>query len=252
MMHAGLHAIARSLMTPARRRPPRTSHVVWERREDVPTRVGPVVAWSTGAGPIALLVHGWDADHTDMDAFVAPLVRAGRRVVAFDFPAHGESAGDSASLFDLGSALEDVATHLGPIDAIVAHSAGCAAAAIACQAGLRVRRAAFVAPPIRYEDFVRYSATMLGEDPDALVASFRELGYEIGDLDIRKNAVSVDGIPLLILHSRDDRVCDARNATAIAAVWKDATVDFVDGLGHTRILRDADVVRGIVAYVGTP
>jgi pimeloyl-ACP methyl ester carboxylesterase len=70
----------------------------------------------------------------------------------------------------------------------------------------------------------------------------------VGPLDIRKNAAGID-VPLLIVHSKDDRVCDSTNATKIAQVWNGARVTFVEGLGHTRILRDPDVVASVVDFV---
>jgi pimeloyl-ACP methyl ester carboxylesterase len=235
------------LMTPERRAP-RASDVAWDARVDVAARGGAIATWSAGRGPAVLLAHGWETDHADMDAFVAPLVAAGRRVTAFDLPAHGESAGDRASLLDLAAGLADTAAALGPLDAIVAHSVGCAASAIALANGLRVRKVAFVAPPLRYADFVRFYAERHGIAPEELAAAFAGLGIDITQLDIRTNAATLD-VPLLIVHSTDDRVCASSNATKIAAVWKKSSVELREGLGHARILRDPDVVARIVAFV---
>ena len=41
--------------------------------------------------PAVYLVHGWGGWRWQLDAFVAPLVEAGFRVVAFDAPSHGDS-----------------------------------------------------------------------------------------------------------------------------------------------------------------
>ena len=242
-----LQELARNLLRPARH-PQRPPADVWERFDSVPTRYGPVATWSAGSGPAVLLVHGWEGNHADMEAFVTPIVRASRRAVAFDLPAHGESAGEFASLWDLATALEDVAAWCDGADAIVAHSAGCAAASIALGRGLEARKVAFVAPPLRYEHFIRFAAQRQGLDGDRLVAAFDTLGYEIDRLDIRTNAASID-VPLLIVHSRDDRICAAENATKICDAWKNSTVEFVEGLGHTRILRDPAVVERIATYI---
>jgi pimeloyl-ACP methyl ester carboxylesterase len=83
--------IARALIAPVRR-VARPSAVVWDTTNRPAPNVGPIAMWSAGRGPCVVLVHGWEADHRDMDAFVAPLVAAGRRVVAFDLPAHGEAS----------------------------------------------------------------------------------------------------------------------------------------------------------------
>jgi pimeloyl-ACP methyl ester carboxylesterase len=239
--------VAQALLTPSRRAP-RPSAIVWDRRETVAAHYGPIATFTIGTGPTVVLVHGWEADHADMDAFVAPLLARGRRVVTFDLPAHGESSGERAALPDLVSALEDVIAAAGDVDAIVAHSVGCATTALALAAGTALRRVAFVAPPLRYAAFARYYAERHGVEGDAIVAALAEAGVDVAPLDIRKNAAAVN-VPLLIVHSRDDRVCDSTNATKIADVWENARVTFVDGLGHTRILRDPAVVASVVDFV---
>ncbi|MBD5634417.1 MAG: alpha/beta fold hydrolase [Candidatus Eremiobacteraeota bacterium] len=242
-----LHELARSLLAPTRR-VARPSDVLWDARETISTAYGPIAVWAKGTGPTVVLAHGWEADHLDMDAFVAPLVARGRRVVTFDLPAHGESSGEIATLPDLATALHGVADFAGGADAIVAHSVGCATTAIALAAGLQARRVAFVAPPLRYEAFVRFYAQQNGVDGDALVGVLAEMGLDVGPLDIRENAAGID-VPLLIVHSRDDRICDVRNAAKIAAVWRGSTVELLDGLRHVRILRDATVVSRVVEFL---
>jgi pimeloyl-ACP methyl ester carboxylesterase len=239
--------VARALLTPTRRAP-RPSTVAWDRRETIATRYGPIVTWTIGTGPAVVLVHGWEADHVDMDAFVAPLLARGRSVVTFDLPAHGESSGERAALPDLAGALEDVVASMGDVDAAIAHSVGCATTALALVAGASFRRVAFVSPPLRYAAFARFYAEQRGVEGDAIVAALAEAGVDVGPLDIRKNAADID-VPLLIVHSKDDRVCDSSNATKIADVWNNAQVTFVEGLGHTRILRDPDVVANVVDFV---
>ena len=54
--------------------------------------------WSWGEGPPVVLAHGWEGRGSQLGAFVAPLVAAGRRVVAFDAPAHGGSPGRTTNL----------------------------------------------------------------------------------------------------------------------------------------------------------
>ena len=43
-------------------------------------------------GPIVILAHGFAASRTMMEAFSLTLARAGYRIVALDFPGHGENA----------------------------------------------------------------------------------------------------------------------------------------------------------------
>src|SRR5258706_2547887 len=76
---------------------------------------GRIAAWAWGAGPTVLLVHGWNGAAAQLAPFVAPLVAAGYRVVAFDQPAHGRSRGRSATIVDMADALRAVADEVGPV-----------------------------------------------------------------------------------------------------------------------------------------
>ena len=51
-----------------------------------------VTTWGE-SGSAVLLMHGWGGARAQMTGFVNPLLSAGFRVIAYDQPAHGESAG---------------------------------------------------------------------------------------------------------------------------------------------------------------
>jgi pimeloyl-ACP methyl ester carboxylesterase len=246
-----LATVARAALTPVRY-PERPSNVEWDARDTVAGADGRIATWSKGAGPAVLLVHGWEGRHGDLDAFVAPLVASGHRVVALDLPAHGETSGTSATLLDWARAIGEVAAALGlePLAGIVAHSAGCPATALALQAGVRARRAVLIASPQRYEVFVRWFASEAGVEADDLIAALSDLGLDVRSLDVR-NIVANSSVPALILHSADDRVVDVRGAEEIAAVWPGSRFERLDGLGHSRILRDPGVVERVLAFIST-
>src|SRR3970040_3198587 len=93
-----------------------------------------------GLRPSALLAHGWGGRATQMRRFVPALVAAGYRVVAYDQPAHGLSEGRLTGLPDFADALAEVARHHGGVRAVIAHSLGGPAAAIALARGLALAR----------------------------------------------------------------------------------------------------------------
>src|SRR5262245_26835536 len=65
--------------------------------------------WGPAEAPAVLLVHGWGGHASQMRGFVAPLLAAGFRVVAYDQPAHGYSEGRLTGLPDFADALAAVA-----------------------------------------------------------------------------------------------------------------------------------------------
>jgi hypothetical protein len=56
-------------------------------------------------------------------------------------------------------------------------------------------------------------------------------------------------VPLLIFHDIADHKVPLRERDAILLAWRQATIVHTRGLGHHRIIRDPEVVRGAVAFV---
>lgn len=120
----------------------------------VPTRHGSIhlKTWepsgSHGASTTVVLIHGLFADLEAWAATALHLSRAGRRVVALDLPAHGESeaaVADFASLVESVGDAVDAATE-GPV-VLVGHSFGAAVTAhVLARPGLPVQAAVLLAP----------------------------------------------------------------------------------------------------------
>ena len=110
-----------------------------------------MVAEAWGEGPPIFLMHGWGGRRGDLRAFVKPLVSVGYRVVALDGPGHGESengpAGPGrATILEFSEALAILSAQEGPAHAVIAHSLGCMATAVAVRDGLVASRLVFLAP----------------------------------------------------------------------------------------------------------
>jgi pimeloyl-ACP methyl ester carboxylesterase len=217
-----------------------------------------VAAWSWGEGPPVLLVHGWGGYAAQLHPFVEPLVARGHQVIAFDAPGHGRSdastmGGRQTHLLEFARALRLVAAHAGRPHAVVAHSLGCTATALAIAGGLAPARAAFVAPMATPTVHAARFAQALGL-PAAVDARWRRqladrLGFRWEDLDTTCVPDSAPTPPLLVIHDQDDRETPWEDGQAIADRWPNATLHTTHGLGHRRILRDPDVTARVAAFV---
>jgi pimeloyl-ACP methyl ester carboxylesterase len=220
----------------------------WSETGTLQTPHGALAYWTAGAGPTIVLVHGWEGSHADLDAFVDPFVAVGYRVVSFDNYAHGESESETATLFDMADAVSAIGAHFGPLFAIVAHSVGGPATALALQAGLRAKRVALVSAPTRYEDFVRGFSAAVGIAPQLLLDAIAARGVDVENLVLPTIAKGMT-VPALLIHSADDRVTSVDGSEAVANVWPGARFVRVDGLGHNRILRDPATIAMIVDFI---
>jgi len=222
------------------------------RRTIVQVAGSPVTTWTWGHGPIVLLVHGWGGRGAQLAGFVEPLVAHGCSVVAFDAPGHGVSPASQSSIVAFVETIRAIDRALGPIEGVIAHSIGAAAAARALYEGLGAQAAVFIAPPA---DLILQSHTLLeslgfGRTARELMQARieRRFGVTWAALDVRGYAPAMS-TPLHIVHDRDDNEVPWQDGAIIAREWPAAALALTGGLGHRRILRDASVIRDVTTFV---
>jgi pimeloyl-ACP methyl ester carboxylesterase len=210
-----------------------------------------IQAWKWGAGPAILLVHGWEGRGSQLASFVEPLVAAGYSVVAFDAPGHGASSGNRSSLPHFAYAVRVVANTHAP-HAIIAHSLGCAATTLALREGLATQRLVFIAPPLHPSDYV----TRFGEILNISRPVLDRMRARIEERFLRKwSDYALDATartmttPLLVVHDRDDDDTYHEEGVALTEAWPGARMITTTGLGHRRILRDANVIDAATQFV---
>ncbi|HEV8694149.1 MAG TPA: alpha/beta fold hydrolase, partial [Lysobacter sp.] len=111
------------------------------------TRITTYVWGDPHTQPYVLFAHGWSSHGTRIAPWVPPLQAAGYAVVTFDQAAHGKSDGTQTTLPDFACHLLAVGHHFGPAAAVIGHSLGGAATAVALANGLEAERAVLIAPP---------------------------------------------------------------------------------------------------------
>jgi pimeloyl-ACP methyl ester carboxylesterase len=220
---------------------------------------------SWGAGPTVYLVHGWGGQRAHLAVFVKPLVAAGHRVIAFDLPSHNESdpgalAPGRTTIVECAEAVRAFVQTHGPAHAIVAHSLGAKAAALATAWGAPVERLVFLAPMAGFSLYLDLVTDRHGFGPRIRAGLHRRLDRRIGmplfDTDIAKVAARLDDPPpLLIVHDPDDPDSPHAASENIADVWPGASLVSTRGLGrlaHYRILRHRPAINAGVEFIARP
>lgn len=208
--------------------------------------------WTGGAGPRVLLAHGWDSHAAYWDPLARVLMAAGRQVVAFDMPAHGGATGRRTSVFGMARAIHAVARATGPFAAIVGHSAGGTAAALALREGLEVAGAALLATPALPATFMFPLAEALGLRHERGLSALAALGTVVGRDPFEADTVAAVGalrIPGLVVHDHDDARAPWRDGRAIAEAWRGARLLSTRGLGHSRVASDPRVVAEVARFL---
>ncbi|MEM1306669.1 MAG: alpha/beta hydrolase [Pseudomonadota bacterium] len=204
-----------------------------------------------------LCVHGWSGEAAFMAAFSGPLVQSGLRVVLFDHPAHGRSAGRRSSIIEMARATLAVADRFGPIDTVIAHSIGCFATLLALEGGPPLYRhhpfekLCLIAAPNHFSDVVHRFADHF-ELPPAARRCF-ERGVARASQRTLRELNSADflrelGVPTLLVHARDDACIPVADGMAIAGACPNAQLEVFDGLGHGRVLYAPPVIREVRSF----
>lgn len=216
------------------------------------TRIHVYVWGDPHARPYVLFAHGWSSHGTRIAPWVTPLRQAGYAVVAFDQAAHGKSGGTHTTLPDFTCHLMAVARHFGPAAAVIGHSLGGAATALALARGLIAERAVLIAPaadPLaaveRFSRFV-WLAGYLGR---RMFARFEQsMRFDASELQAHINAPLI-GRPALIVHDVEDREVPWSEGERYARYWHDSRLLSTQGLGHDRIAGDQGVITAALRFL---
>jgi pimeloyl-ACP methyl ester carboxylesterase len=211
-------------------------------------------AWSWGAGPAVVLVHGWEGRGSQLGALALGLAQAGFRAVAFDAPGHGGARSRLSSLPQIAAGIAAVAAAVGPVRAVVGHSFGGAAACWALARGLAVERLALLAPPFDLDPYIVQFGALLGASPatvNGLVGRI-ERRFTIDWQEVRRPALAgaarAPQTAVLVVHDRDDEETAWAEGAQVAATWPRGEIVTTEGLGHRRLLRAPEVVARVAAH----
>jgi pimeloyl-ACP methyl ester carboxylesterase len=246
--------VARAFMTPRAPRNPQHLKLTGGVTARIATSEGEVAVQYAGVGPPVLLLHGWEGQASDLQAFAAPLMTAGYSVLAPDLPGHGESDGALSSIPQAARALCGVAKFLRPLHGAIAHSVGSAVLVEALFAGLSVQRAVLISAPAHYEACARGFAAAAGlgaAETEAMLSLVRAAtGVDVREVSMPRRAPHLHQ-PALFIHSSDDPVVAIGDSLTSAAAWPGARHLRVKGLGHRRILADRGAVSAAVEFIAS-
>lgn len=211
-----------------------------------------LATWQWGEGPAIVLVHGWGSRGARLSSFVEPIVAAGCSAITFDAPGHGDSTGRLSSLPQFVESLFAVSAAHAPVRALVAHSMGGAAAALAIARGLSAERVVFLAPAAHPGNYSRLFAETLAISPavrEIMERRFeRKFGFRWNEFDVPSHVTSLT-MPLLVIHDQDDTDVAWSDGDSIARAWPGGQLVTTRGLGHRRIVHDPQVVSRAVSFL---
>ena len=218
-----------------------------------------VYSWGEGEETL-ILVHGWASRGTRLGHLAEPLNKKGYRVISFDMPAHGDSEGKTANLFDGSEIISQLCEKFSPVRAIIGHSFGGMALSNAIHRHkLKIERVVIIASPFTMDYIVesfRIFINITTKVCDTMIARIQKRFKESRDLDVFE--LSVDSfanelkMPFLVIHDREDRDVPYDQGEGYANSLPNVEFVTTTGLGHRRILRDPEIINKIVEFISAP
>ncbi len=230
------------------------------RTESWPFEDASLTVYSPAAAPhapVVLLVHGWGGHAAQMLPLAEAIASQGLRPVLFDMPAHGHSAGSGSTLPQFTRAIDYVSARLRQqgfkMRGLVAHSLGASAGAYVASRGLPIERLVLLAPPASPPEYTRLFAKVFGLSEATRAAMQHRIEAREGILmpQFEPQAVAPRiHVPTLVVHDRNDSINTFADGQAFAHAVRGAQLLATTGLGHRKILKDAQVLGRVAIFLG--
>jgi pimeloyl-ACP methyl ester carboxylesterase len=227
-------------------------------RGTITVRGREIVTYAWGHGPdTVLLVHGWRGRASQFGPIVRELRAEGYRVVAFDAPANGDSAGRRTDIRDYLAAIDELQRRHGMFRLIVGHSFGALAALTAVRGGTATGGVVAIAGMADARYLVDSFAIRVGLGAASADVLAREFTRRVlPDVELpyaRFDAVAdplPESVPLLVVHDRADReVAVGESLRLHEAHGARSRLVLTEGAGHSRVLGADATLDAVTAFV---
>ena len=208
-----------------------------------------IVVYQYGDSPKkVLLVHGWSGRGTQMAVMAKQLLENGYSVLSFDAPGHGKAPGKRSMMPFFYKAIEFLDDRYGPFTASIGHSlGGMALLKAANKASFEKIIVVGTANSISHitNEFARNMH--MNDKVATKIKAYFDRRYRT-DLDALSGAVSAAQVPIptLVIHDVHDVDVSVTCAYEIHSSLPYGELLITEGLGHRKILGDAQVIKKIL------
>lgn len=211
------------------------------------------------SGKLHLVVHGWGSRIDYMQGLIRGLRQAGATVVGLDLPGHGGSTGRRLTVPLAVEAIDAAWRQFGPFDAVIGHSFGgfvSAMSAAGPEDWTRRRtpgKLVLIGSPVAAEHvFSQFSGHMgfTRKVTQALDEEVRRVaGKPIAFFSAGRMLAEKPDLPVLVLHAEDDKEVAARAAHLYAGAGPHVRLEWLNGLGHRRIVNSQQTIEAITKFL---
>ena len=212
-----------------------------------------IYSWGEEGKPVALFVHGWAGRATQFHNFFPVFLSAGYRVIAFDGPAHGKSEGSRTNILEFEAAIKKIIEKFGKPIGVIAHSFGGVAMLMTIANGLSIRKLINIGTPSIGDKIIQTFLKAVngnratGEQfKTYMVKKYNRTFDEFSGQHFLPQLKSLD---LLLIHDENDKDVSIEHAERVIELYPRARLLRTRGLGHTRILKDEEVIKASLKFI---
>lgn len=203
-----------------------------------------------------LICHGFDSNSYKFERYIEPLLQQGFEVFAFDAPGHGVSTGKTITALLYRDMILKANTDYGPFHAIMAHSFGGIAAALAIETLKlsHLQRLVLIAPATEttrsLNDFCRYLqiSDRLKQEMEKMITKIE--GNPSSWYSVARIIQSVT-IPALWLHDKGDTITPYQDMEHLTKLNLPAVKFYItEGLDHS-LYREDKIAEQIITFISS-
>ena len=199
-----------------------------------------------------LLVHGWSGRGTQLFKIADALLKEGYATVSFDAPAHGKSPGNSSIMLEFIASIFELEKQYGPFEVAIGHSLGGMAVLNAAKSGFKTDKIIVIGSGDIVHDIIDDFIKKLQLKPVIglkLRAHFENKYNEAMDNYSAFKAAEAIEKPILVVHDENDYEVPVKAGINIHQHVKNGELMITKGLGHRKILGDANVIQKIIEFI---
>ncbi|MDX1628402.1 MAG: alpha/beta fold hydrolase, partial [Fulvivirga sp.] len=189
---------------------------------------------------------------TQFKKFVKPFNAHGYQVVSFDAIGHGRSAGRQSNILYFIKTIEQLSRQFN-FAGVVGHSIGGATAIHALINRRFTDKLILIGSPATSENvygpFLRALQASQSTLNFFLTYTEQKFGRSFASFAIENVISQLDQVDLLIIHDHEDLDVSIDNAHLIFKLYDHAELITTRGLGHTRILKDKQVIQHCLNFI---
>ncbi|WP_367607380.1 alpha/beta hydrolase [Legionella sp. W05-934-2] len=222
------------------------SHVIHVFQPDAPPR-----------GKI-LITHGWMSQSMYMIGIIDALQRAGYKVYALDFPAHGESKGIRVKWFESVQAITEAQKKFGPFDMAIGHSYGgsmlLCAFCLAEHFGVQpFKKIALIAAPTTVTSPIKRAARRLKLNRYAY-RIFRQWMRSEHNIDVKLlkpyDKAKTGDTKFLAIHGEKDAIIPTQESIHFCNNNPNAKLHLIAELNHNNVLFSDETYQTLLSFIG--